>query len=54
MFSWNFGAGVMLSKHLELGIVYTVGITKTGDLKNVKKDDKANSKGWMASATYFF
>ena len=54
MFSWNFGAGVMLTKHFELGIVYTVAIAETGELKNVKKDDKAKSKGWMASGTIYF
>ena len=54
MFSWNFGAGVMLTKHFELGIVYTVAIAKTGELKNLKEGDKAKSKGWMASGTIYF
>ena len=54
MFSWNFGAGLMVSKQLELGFVYTLGLTKTAELEHLSKDDKPKSRGWMASATLFF
>ena len=33
MFNWNFGAGAMLSKHFEVGVVYSLGISKTGELE---------------------
>lgn len=53
-FSWNFGAGVMLTKHLELGYVYSLGIGKTGELKDLTKEDKPSSRTWRASVTMFF
>ena len=53
-FSWNFGIGAMLAKRLELSYVYSIGIGKTGDLKNLTKEDKPKSKTWMASATFYF
>ena len=54
MFSWNFGAGLMMSKQLELGIVYSLGISKTAEIEHLTKEDKPKTKGWMASATLFF
>ena len=33
MFSWNVGIGAMLSKKFEVGFVYSLGISKTGDLE---------------------
>ncbi len=53
-FSWNFGAGIMLTRHLEVSAVYTIALANTGEIKNFKVGEKAKSKGWMASATLFF
>ena len=61
MFNWNFGAGAMLSKHFELGVVYSLGISKTGELekeidkaKDNNNELKPKSSTWQISATYFF
>ena len=61
MFNWNFAAGAMLSKHLEVGVVYSLGISKTGELEAEIDKAKANnnelkpkSSTWQISATYFF
>ena len=61
MFNWNFGVGAMLSKHFELGVVYSLGISKTGELEAEIDKAKANnnelkpkSSTWQISATYFF
>ena len=61
MFNWNFGVGAMLSKHFELGVVYSLGISKTGELEEeidkAKKNNnelKPKSSTWQISASYFF
>jgi hypothetical protein len=61
MFNWNFGIGAMLSKHLEVGAVYSLGISKTGELEAEIDKAKANnnelkpkSSTWQISATWFF
>ena len=61
MFNWNFGAGVMLSKKFELGVVYSLGISKTGELEAEIDKAKANnnelkpkSSTVQISATLFF
>lgn len=61
MFNWNFGVGAMLSKHLELGFVYSLGIAKTGELKDEIDKAEANdntikpkSSTWQVSASFFF
>ena len=61
MFNWNFGVGAMLSKHFELGVVYSLGISKTGELEAEIDKAKANnnelkpkSSTWQISATLFF
>ena len=53
-FCWNFGAGIMLTKNVELGYVYSIGLGKTGELEHLKKEDKPTSKSWRASLTLFF
>ena len=59
-FNWNIGAGVMLGKKLEAGILYSIGISKTGELEEVVNKAKDNntlkpkSNSWKISATYFF
>lgn len=61
MFNWNFGAGVMINKHIEVGAVYSLGIAKTGELEDeaekAKSKDyefKPKSSTWQISATVFF
>jgi hypothetical protein len=54
IFSWNFGIGVMASKHFELGALYSLGLTTTGELEQLTKDDKPKSRMWNISATWFF
>ncbi len=56
-FSINFGAGVKLIDHLEVGFTYNIALGKTGDLENLTakqiKDDP-KSKSWNLSAAYYF
>ena len=54
MFSWNFGAGLSLTKNIEFGFVYSVALANTGEIKDLKKEDKAKAKGWQASTTFYF
>ena len=56
-FSWNFGLGIMLLKHLEIGATYNLGIGTTGEVKDMSKDEVKNSpkqKSWVFSAAYYF
>jgi len=43
MFNWNFGIGAMLSKKFEVGVVYSLGIAKTGELEAEIDKAKANN-----------
>lgn len=61
MFNWNFGIGAMLSKHLEIGATYSLGISKTGELEAEVDKAKANnnelkpkSSSWEIGITCFF
>ena len=61
MFNWNFGIGAMLSPKFELGVVYSLGIAKTGELEAEIDKAKANnnelkpkSSTVQISATLFF
>ena len=61
MFNWNFGIGAMLSPKFELGVVYSLGIAKTGELESEINKAKANnnelkpkSSTVQISATLFF
>ena len=61
LFSWNFGVGAMLTKKIELGVVYSLGISKTGELeaeidkaKQNNNELKPKSSSWQISATFFF
>ena len=56
-FSWNIGAGLILSKHFELGAAYNLGIGKTGELKDLTSDEIKNrpkQKSWVVSLAYYF
>ena len=61
MFNWNFGIGAMLTKKIEVGAVYSLGISKTGELEDELNKAKANnnelkpkSSTVQISATLFF
>jgi len=43
MFNWNFGIGAMLTKKFEVGVVYSLGIAKTGELEAEIDRAKANN-----------
>ena len=57
-FSVNLGAGVYVTKHLEVGFTYNIAVGKTADasfkegVEAIKDDTKA--KSWQISAAYFF
>lgn len=58
---WNFGIGAMLTKKIEVGVVYSLGIAKTGELEAEIDRAKANndelkpkSSTVQVSATLFF
>src|SRR5574344_497483 len=62
-FSINLGAGVMLVKHLEIGVCYNIVCGKTGDVSASKvessvsdniKDADSRSNAWQISAAYYF
>ena len=57
-FSLNFGAGVTLMKHLEIGFAYNLGLGKTADVtvKQASQDikDETAPKSWQISAAYYF
>ena len=57
-FSLNFGAGVTLMKHLEIGFAYNLGLGKTADvtLEQASQEikDETAPKSWQISAAYYF
>lgn len=59
-FSVNLGAGLYLSKHIELGFTYNISLGKTGDatfkdsMKAVTSDDDTKAKAWTIAACYYF
>lgn len=63
-FSINFGAGVMLFSHLQIGANYNVACGKTGDVDiqtglsaatdNVDGKHRARYNTWQISAAYYF
>ena len=59
-FSVNLGAGVYLSKHLEIGFCYNIAMGSTADatfsdaIDSTIKTDDAKPKSWQISAAYFF
>jgi len=53
--SWNFGAGVKLINHIEVGVGYNLALTKFAKFTGVGSDDasfKANS--WQIQMAYLF
>lgn len=61
-FSINLGAGVYLSKHLEVGFTYNIAMGKTADanMKDAintaigKNEDEAKAKTWTLTAAILF
>ena len=56
-FSWNIGLGIMFLKHFEVGATYNLSIGKTGEIKNMTKEeieDAPKQKSWAISAAYYF
>ena len=51
--SINFGAGVTLLGHLEVGFTYNLAAGKSGEFKNWDDVDTHNN-AWQISAAYFF
>lgn len=57
--SANFGGGIYLSDHLEVGFTYNIALGKTADvsLKDALKtaiNDDTKAKAWTISACYYF
>lgn len=54
--SWNFGAGVELLRHLQVGASYSVGMTKA--LKTIgvtgTSDINGHNRYWTVTAAYLF
>ena len=58
-FSVNLGAGVYVTKHLEVGFAYNIAMGKTADASwkqawDTVKTDDTKAKSWQISAAYFF
>ncbi len=59
-FSVNLGAGVYLSKHLEIGFAYNIALGSTADATwkaatdAAFKSDDTKPKSWQISAAYLF
>jgi hypothetical protein len=53
----NFGLGVEILSHLQVGANYKLGLTNdfgASDAASVVSDFKGQQRGWTISATYFF
>ena len=51
--SFNFGAGVYLLKHLEIGFAYNLAAGKSGEFKNANDIDTHNNAWQIGAAVYF-
>ena len=51
--SINFGAGVYLLKHLEIGFTYNLAAGKSGEFKDYNDVDTHNSAWQIGAAVYF-
>ena len=51
--SVNFGAGLTLMGHLEVGFTYNLAAGKSGEFTNLKDIDTHNN-AWQISAAYYF
>ncbi len=51
--SFNFGAGVYLLKHLEVGFSYNLAAGKSGEFENLSDIDTHNNAWQIGAAIYF-
>ena len=51
--SFNFGAGVYLLQHLEIGFTYNLAAGKSGEFKNFNDVDTHNNAWQIGAAVYF-
>ena len=51
--SFNFGAGVTLLGHLEVGFTYNLAAGKSGEFKNANDIDTHNN-AWQIGAAFYF
>lgn len=51
--SINFGAGVYMLGHLEIGVTYNLAAGKSGEFKNWN-DVETHNHAWQISAAYYF
>ena len=51
--SFNFGAGVTILSHLEVGFTYNLAAGKSGEFKNAKDIDTHNN-AWQIGAAFYF
>ena len=54
--SVNMGAGIYVTKHLEVGVIYNIAVGRTGELKELTWDDALQSRAsaWQLTASLFF
>lgn len=55
--AWNFGLGVELVKHLQIGASYGIGLTKTLQVAGMTEDGAnidGKNKYWTITAAYLF
>lgn len=57
--AWNFGLGVELIKHLQIGASYGIGLTKTLQMVGMTESGSAaniegKNKYWTVTAAYLF
>lgn len=52
--SWNFGFGLQLIKHLQVGASYGIGLSKVADFVVENVDVEAKHNGWTITAAWLF
>ena len=52
--SWNFGFGLQLIKHLQVGASYGIGLSKVADFAVQNMEIEAKHNGWTITAAWLF
>ncbi|MGN0222582.1 MAG: porin family protein [Muribaculaceae bacterium] len=52
--SWNFGFGLQLIKHLQVGASYGIGLSKVADFAVENVNIEAKHNGWTITAAWLF
>ena len=52
--SWNFGFGLQLIKHLQVGASYGIGLSKVADFAVQNVEIEAKHNGWTITAAWLF